>query len=38
VFHSVLGLMDVQTSVYRADRDLFAGCRRPAVRAYASTR
>lgn len=38
VFHSVLGLMDVQTAVYRVDRDLFAGCRSPAVRAYAATR
>jgi lipid A ethanolaminephosphotransferase len=27
LFHSVLGLLDVQTSVYQADLDLFAGCR-----------
>jgi len=26
-FHSVLGLMDVQTSAYQADRDLFSACR-----------
>ncbi len=26
LFHSVLGLMQVQTSVYRPDLDLFAGC------------
>jgi lipid A ethanolaminephosphotransferase len=36
VFHSVLGLLDVQTKAYRADRDLFAECRRPAAGAYAS--
>jgi lipid A ethanolaminephosphotransferase len=35
VFHSVLGLLDVQTQAYRADRDLFADCRQPATRAYA---
>jgi lipid A ethanolaminephosphotransferase len=27
VFHSMLGLLDVQTSVYRPERDLFAPCR-----------
>lgn len=31
IFHSVLGLMDVSTSVYQARLDLFAPCRRPAV-------
>lgn len=28
LYHSVLGLMHVQTSVYRPERDLFASCRR----------
>ena len=27
LFHSVLGLLDVQTTVYRRERDIFAGCR-----------
>ncbi len=27
LFHSVLGLLDVQTSVYKTERDIFAGCR-----------
>jgi lipid A ethanolaminephosphotransferase len=27
LFHSVLGLLDVETSVYRPVRDIFAGCR-----------
>jgi lipid A ethanolaminephosphotransferase len=27
LFHSVLGLLDVATSAYREDRDLFEGCR-----------
>ena len=27
LFHSVLGLMNVRTTVYRADRDIFDGCR-----------
>lgn len=27
-FHSVLGLMDVQTSAYQGERDLFGSCRR----------
>ena len=26
-FHSVLGLLDVQTAVYRADWDIYAGCK-----------
>jgi lipid A ethanolaminephosphotransferase len=26
-FHSVLGLLDVQTKTYRAGLDIFAGCR-----------
>jgi lipid A ethanolaminephosphotransferase len=29
LFHSMLGLLDVQTSVYRPERDLFAACRAP---------
>jgi lipid A ethanolaminephosphotransferase len=29
LFHSVLGLLDVGTSAYRADRDIFDGCRGP---------
>jgi lipid A ethanolaminephosphotransferase len=33
VFHSVLGLLDVSTSAYREDRDLFDGCRGPEYRA-----
>jgi lipid A ethanolaminephosphotransferase len=27
LFHSVLGLLDVETSVYQARRDIFDGCR-----------
>jgi lipid A ethanolaminephosphotransferase len=27
LFHSVLGLLDVQTSVYKTERDFFEGCR-----------
>jgi len=27
LFHSVLGLLDVQTSAYRAEQDVFSGCR-----------
>ncbi len=27
LFHSVLGLMGVNTALYRADRDVFASCR-----------
>ncbi len=37
IFHSVLGLMDVQTSAYRLDRDLFASCRQPSALTYART-
>ena len=33
LFHSVLGLLDVSTAVYREDRDLFDGCRGAAYRA-----
>jgi lipid A ethanolaminephosphotransferase len=33
LFHSVLGLLDVSTSAYREDRDLFDGCRGAAYRA-----
>ena len=35
LFHSVLGLLDVQTSVYKPERDIFEGCRggRTSVRA-----
>lgn len=33
LFHSVLGLLGVATSVYDARLDLFAGCRRPALAA-----
>jgi lipid A ethanolaminephosphotransferase len=29
LFHSVLGLLDVQTTAYRAERDLFDACRPP---------
>lgn len=36
IFHSVLGLMDVQTRAYRQDRDLFANCRLPLTDKYAS--
>jgi lipid A ethanolaminephosphotransferase len=35
LFHSVLGVLDVQTSVYRADRDFFADCRGPKHSAFA---
>jgi lipid A ethanolaminephosphotransferase len=28
-FHSVLGLMDVQTTAYRPDQDIYAPCRQP---------
>jgi lipid A ethanolaminephosphotransferase len=35
LFHSVLGLLDVETSVYKSGRDIFAGCRSDAHRAYA---
>jgi lipid A ethanolaminephosphotransferase len=36
LFHSVLGLMDVGTTVYRHDRDIFDGCRVVPGRAYAN--
>lgn len=36
LFHSVLGLLDVTTSVREPSLDLFAGCRRPAVAAQAA--
>jgi lipid A ethanolaminephosphotransferase len=36
LFHSVLGVLDVQTSVYRAERDIFQGCRVPRHAAFAS--
>jgi lipid A ethanolaminephosphotransferase len=35
LFHSVLGLMDVHTSAYNADLDLFRSCRPPAEGKYA---
>jgi lipid A ethanolaminephosphotransferase len=35
VFHSVIGLLDVRTRAYRAERDLFADCRLPAGASYA---
>jgi len=28
LFHSMLGMLDIQTRAYRPERDLFAGCRR----------
>ena len=28
-FHSVLGLLDVQTQVYRPERDFYRACRSP---------
>jgi lipid A ethanolaminephosphotransferase len=31
LFHSVLGLMQVETVEYSRSLDLFAGCRRPAT-------
>jgi lipid A ethanolaminephosphotransferase len=37
LFHSVLGLMNVDTAVYRAERDIFDGCRGASGRAYAQT-
>jgi lipid A ethanolaminephosphotransferase len=33
LFHSVLGLLDVSTSIYRENRDLFDGCRGGAYRS-----
>ncbi len=35
LFHSVLGLLDVQTSVYKPERDLFEGCRGRTGSAFA---
>ncbi|MFZ1625450.1 MAG: phosphoethanolamine--lipid A transferase [Gammaproteobacteria bacterium] len=37
IFHSVLGLLDVTTTVREPSLDLFAGCRRPATAAQAAT-
>ncbi|MGL6070019.1 phosphoethanolamine transferase [Craterilacuibacter sp.] len=37
LFHSVLGLLDISTSVYRQQLDLFAACRRPAPVKMLST-
>ena len=38
LFHSVLGLMDVQTSAYHASSDIFDGCRGSAQRSLAQAR
>jgi len=35
LFHSVIGVLDVQTRVYRAERDVFEGCRVPPGSGYA---
>ncbi len=35
LFHSVLGLLDVQTAAYRAERDFHEDCRTPRGSAYA---
>jgi lipid A ethanolaminephosphotransferase len=35
LFHSMLGVLDVQTSVYRPERDIFDGCRRPRGSSFA---
>jgi lipid A ethanolaminephosphotransferase len=35
LFHSVLGVLDVQTSVYRQEQDIFAQCRHPPTESYA---
>jgi len=37
LFHSVLGLLDVETSVYKPGRDIFEGCRGGTGAAYAQT-
>jgi lipid A ethanolaminephosphotransferase len=37
LFHSVLGLLDVETSVYRAEQDLFSVCRAPLKVAASGT-
>ena len=36
LFHSVLGLLDVQTHVYKPERDIFEGCRGGAGSAFAA--
>jgi lipid A ethanolaminephosphotransferase len=36
LFHSVLGLLDVQTRVYRSERDIFEGCRGASGSAFAA--
>jgi lipid A ethanolaminephosphotransferase len=38
LFHSVLGLMDVQTAAYQASSDIFDGCRGGMRRALAQAR
>ena len=38
LFHSVLGLMDVQTTAYHASSDIFDGCRGSMPRALAQAR
>jgi lipid A ethanolaminephosphotransferase len=35
LFHSVLGLLDVQTRAYKPERDFFEGCRGNAGSAFA---
>jgi lipid A ethanolaminephosphotransferase len=35
LFHSVLGLLDVQTSVYRTERDFYESCRNKSGTAFA---
>lgn len=35
LFHSVIGLLDVRTRVYRPERDVFEGCRLPPGSGYA---
>lgn len=37
LFSTVLGVFDVQTSVYRSQRDLLAGCRKPAAASPTGT-
>ena len=37
-FHSVLGLMDVQTGAYKPELDMFAGCKKNAALAGASNK
>jgi len=38
LFHSVLGLMDVQTSAYHASSDIFDGCRGSSAPSLAQAR